>query len=81
MLSKLLETGLQEHTEDALELLYHLEKLPLAIAQAAAFIRQTREPISRYLEMFKECEINQQELLDESLTLAEQPTYHHIRAR
>jgi hypothetical protein len=42
------------------------EKLPLAIAQAAAYIRETRISLGKYLELFRECEQNQLELLSQS---------------
>jgi hypothetical protein len=44
-------------------LLDQLEKLPLAIAQAAAYIRETRISLGKYLELFQKCEQNQLELL------------------
>lgn len=49
-----------------------LEKLPLAIEQAAAYIRETGIEITSYLKMFNECERNQQELLEEALPSANQ---------
>ncbi|KAF8538700.1 hypothetical protein BDD12DRAFT_884441 [Trichophaea hybrida] len=57
----------QTHAEASLVLLNLLENLPLAIAQAAAFIRETGSDIPTYLEMFKECERNQYDLLDQAL--------------
>lgn len=59
MLSKLLvvEGAITTvNSEDVLELLHQLEYLPLAIAQTAAYIRETGVDVSIYLEMFKECE-------------------------
>jgi tetratricopeptide (TPR) repeat protein len=44
-------------------LLDQLERLPLAIAQAAAYIRETRISLGKYLELFRECDQNQLELL------------------
>ncbi|KAA8894431.1 hypothetical protein FN846DRAFT_819409 [Sphaerosporella brunnea] len=55
------------HAEASLELLNLLENLPLAIAQAAAYIRETGTDIPKYLEIFKECERNQHDLLGEAL--------------
>jgi hypothetical protein len=43
------------------------EKLPLAIAQAAAYIRETGISLGKYLELSEECERNQQELLNQAL--------------
>ena len=57
---------------DALDLLKHLGNLPLAIAQAAAYIRETGVEVSSYVKMFKECERNQQELLDDPLPSSSQ---------
>jgi len=71
--SKLLavdEDAAPVHSDNVLELLGELEYLPLAIAQAAAFIRQTREEIPAYLKMFRACERNQQELLSKALPSA-----------
>jgi len=48
-------------------LLNHFEGLPLAIAQAAAFIRETRMSLGKYLELFQDCEQNQRELLGRAL--------------
>jgi tetratricopeptide (TPR) repeat protein len=48
-------------------LLDSFEKLPLAIAQAAAYIRETRISLGKYLELFQECEQNQLELLSQAL--------------
>jgi tetratricopeptide (TPR) repeat protein len=71
-LSRLL--GASEHTaetdaygEASRELLPLLEYLPLAIAQAAAFIRETHMELSQYLKEFKACEQNQKEFLSEAL--------------
>jgi len=68
--SKLLDpTGavVQTHAEASFTLLNFLGNLPLAIAQAAAFIRETGTDIPKYLEIFKECERNQHDLLDQAL--------------
>lgn len=43
-------------TEDAHELLGRLERLPLAIAQAAAFTKETGVAILEYLEAFSKCD-------------------------
>jgi hypothetical protein len=58
-------------------LLDRFERLPLAIAQAAAYIRETRISLGKYLRLFQECEQNQQELLSQALPNAiesESPT-------
>jgi len=47
---------------DAIGLVQHLQNHPLAIAQAAAYIRQTKIEIPQYLKMFEHVH-NQQELL------------------
>ena len=47
------------------ELLNLLQKLPLAIAQAAAYIRRTKISIQAYLRAFKESEKRQSNLLSE----------------
>ena len=52
------------------QLLTLLDGLPLAIAQAAAYIRTTHMPTSHYLALFQESERNQQELLSEPLPAA-----------
>ena len=57
---------------DTLDLLKHLGNLPLAIAQAAAYIRETGVEVSSYVKMFKECERNQQELLEDPLPSSSQ---------
>jgi tetratricopeptide (TPR) repeat protein len=51
-------------------LLDQFENLPLAIAQAAAYIRETRISLGEYLELFRECERNQLELLSRALPSA-----------
>jgi hypothetical protein len=45
----------------------HIENLPLAIAQAAAYIRETGISLGIYLELFQECEQNQRDLLNQAL--------------
>ena len=52
------------------QLLTLLDGLPLAIAQAAAYIRTTHMPTTHYLALFQESERNQQELLSEPLPAA-----------
>ena len=52
------------------QLLTLLDGLPLAIAQAAAYIRTTHMPTTQYLALFQESEKNQQELLSEPLPAA-----------
>jgi len=61
----------------ALELLNRLEKLPLAIEQAAAYIQQTGDEIPMYLKMFDECELNQQGLLNEALPAVNEDSKRH----
>jgi tetratricopeptide (TPR) repeat protein len=58
-------------------LLDRFENLPLAIAQAAAYIRETGTSLGEYLELYRECEQNQQDLLSLALPNAiesESPT-------
>jgi hypothetical protein len=58
-------------------LLNRFENLPLAIAQAAAYIRETGTSLGEYLELYRECEQNQQDLLSVALPNAiesESPT-------
>jgi tetratricopeptide (TPR) repeat protein len=58
-------------------LLHRFENLPLAIAQAAAYIRETGTSLGEYLELYRECEQNQQDLLSVALPNAiesESPT-------
>ncbi|KAK5095006.1 hypothetical protein LTR70_009623 [Exophiala xenobiotica] len=45
------------------ELVKHLEKLPLAVAQAAAYIKENSITVDVYLDMWKESAENAQELL------------------
>jgi tetratricopeptide (TPR) repeat protein len=52
-------------SEISRQLLVHFDNLPLAIAQAAAYIRETGMTPLEYLELFKNCESNQQTLLSE----------------
>ena len=52
------------------QLLTLLDGHPLAIAQAAAYIRATRTPTANYLALFQESEENQHELLSEPLPTA-----------
>jgi tetratricopeptide (TPR) repeat protein len=49
------------------QLLVHFDNLPLAIAQAAAYIRETDITLLEYLNMFEECERNQQRLLSKGV--------------
>jgi len=42
-------------------------RLPLAIAQAAAYIREDRTSLGKYLKLFRGCEQNQVELLSQAL--------------
>jgi hypothetical protein len=48
-----------------LELLQGLQNLPLAIAQAAAYIRKTKVSVQQYLNFFHESESRQLNLLDQ----------------
>ena len=52
------------------QLLTLLDGLPLAIAQAAAYIRTTQIPTASYLALFQQNEKKQQELLSEPLPAA-----------
>jgi hypothetical protein len=56
------------------------EKLPLAIAQAAAYIRETHTSLEKYLALFRECEQNQRELLNQALPNAIESESPTIRA-
>ena len=51
-------------SDEESELLNLLENLPLAVSQSAAYIRSTRSTVKLYIEMLKESEIDQSELLD-----------------
>ncbi|KFY95960.1 hypothetical protein V498_03038 [Pseudogymnoascus sp. VKM F-4517 (FW-2822)] len=51
-------------SDEESELLNLLENLPLAVSQSAAYIRSTRSTLKLYIEMLKESEIEQSELLD-----------------
>jgi len=71
-LSQLLGVGSPDvktdaYTQASRELLLLLENLPLAIAQAAAYIRESHIQLHQYVEVFKECEKNQQEFLSKAL--------------
>ncbi|KAI5844899.1 hypothetical protein BZA05DRAFT_476676 [Tricharina praecox] len=70
MLSNRRATDGLDDEEDAVELLQRLEKLSLAIAQAVAYMRETGTGITGYLKLFKECERNQQQLMNEALPTA-----------
>ncbi|KAF8533194.1 hypothetical protein BDD12DRAFT_947879 [Trichophaea hybrida] len=59
--------AVRTHAEASRQLLGLLENLPLAIAQAAAYIRETRMKLPKYLEMFKEY---QQDFLTDPLPRA-----------
>ena len=56
---------LKEPSESEDKLLELLERLPLAIAQAAAYIRKTKVSVQQYLIFFKESEDRQSKLLSE----------------
>ncbi|KAI5840905.1 hypothetical protein BZA05DRAFT_242102 [Tricharina praecox] len=69
MLSKLLGlvgTDASLYSSAAFKHINILQKLPLAIAQAAACIRATRMTIPDYLELFQRCDRHQHELLEVS---------------
>ncbi|KFY92169.1 hypothetical protein V500_04277, partial [Pseudogymnoascus sp. VKM F-4518 (FW-2643)] len=54
----------KQPSDEESELLNLLENLPLAVSQSAAFVRSTRSTVKLYIEMLKESEIDQSELLD-----------------
>ena len=56
---------LPESEDVFLELLQNLQNLPLAIAQAATYIRKTKVSVNRYLNFFHESESRQLSLLDQ----------------
>ncbi|KAI5849924.1 hypothetical protein BZA05DRAFT_63506 [Tricharina praecox] len=64
-------------SKDTIELLNQLDHLPLAITQAAAYIRETGVEISTYMKMFKECENNQEELLSKALPVQDEDSRRH----
>lgn len=57
------EAELSLDEDKLLELLDLIERLPLAIVQAASYIRRTKVSIKQYLEFYKESESRQSELL------------------
>jgi tetratricopeptide (TPR) repeat protein len=63
--SRLLGTAADQNASKLL--LDRFENLPLAIAQAAAYIRETRISLGKYLELFRECEQNQRGLFSQAL--------------
>ena len=54
----------EQPSDEERELLNILDSLPLAIAQATAYMRLTRAPVKYYVEMLKESEVEQSQLLD-----------------
>lgn len=54
----------EQLSDEEIELLNLLENLPLAVSQSAAYIRSTRSTVKLYIEMLKESEIEQSDLLD-----------------
>jgi tetratricopeptide (TPR) repeat protein len=64
-----LDEDVQTHPDSDVsrQLLVHFDNLPLAIAQAAAYIRETGMTLPQYLKLFLECEQNQQRLLGDGL--------------
>jgi len=71
---------IQVYEKSCRQLLGLLENLPLAIAQAAAYIRETGMKIPEYLQVFTECEHNQHEYLSEALLSAHENEGHASRA-
>ena len=59
------EAQLSIHKDELLQLLEKLKRLPLAIAQAAAYIRKTKVSVRQYLEFFSESESRQSNLLSQ----------------
>jgi hypothetical protein len=57
--------GIERPSESEKQLLELLQRLPLAIAQAAAYIRKTKVSIEQYLRFFRESEDRQSKLLSE----------------
>ena len=49
----------EQPSDEERELLNILDSLPLAIAQAAAYMRLTRASVKYYVEMLKESEVEQ----------------------
>lgn len=69
---ELLKTTLHEQydesqLEDANKLLEELSYIPLAITQAAAYIRSNENTIAQYLELYLESDENRMELLEQSI--------------
>lgn len=69
---ELLKVSLREQYDkdqnaDAERLLEELSYIPLAIAQAAAYIRENENTIADYLELYTESEDNKMELLEQSI--------------
>ncbi|RYP73986.1 hypothetical protein DL771_003297 [Monosporascus sp. 5C6A] len=58
----------EEQKEDVYKLLEELSYIPLAIAQAAAYIRENENTIADYLELYQESEENRVELLEQSIS-------------
>ncbi|KAF2477726.1 TPR-like protein [Lindgomyces ingoldianus] len=57
----------ETQSTDADKLLEELSYIPLAIAQAAAYIRENENTIADYLELYQESEENRVELLEQSI--------------
>ena len=57
-------TPSEKPSDDERELLTLLEGLPLAIAQGAAFIRSTRSTVKYFIQMFRDSDVEQLDLLD-----------------
>jgi hypothetical protein len=58
-----------ESEDMLLELLQRLQNLPLAIAQAAAYIRKAKVSVQQYLNFFHESESRQLNLLDQEFKM------------
>ncbi|KAI9652346.1 MAG: hypothetical protein M1829_001669 [Trizodia sp. TS-e1964] len=54
----------QEPSQEIEELIDHLQKLPLAISQAASYIRKTQTSVQHYLKLFCDSESEQLKLLN-----------------
>jgi tetratricopeptide (TPR) repeat protein len=69
LLGREARASVQNHSENEVsrQLLVHFGNLPLAIAQAAAYIRETGMTILAYLNLFNKCERNQHNLLSEGV--------------
>jgi hypothetical protein len=64
-----LDVSAQAHRDSEVlgQPLVHFDNLPLAIAQAAAYVRETDMTLLEYFNLFRECERNQQHRLSEGV--------------